>query len=123
MSNRLRSEYEDVLKRDTLRAKYPILQNSRFVDIQLRRVDSLMERTDNPPERITYERDPKDAPLINLVIHVRADFMVARDKHLLVLTDDPVFRHASPQTQVMDPVEFVREMERPRELEQARAVE
>ena len=120
VSNYLRHEYEDILTREKLQKKYPILQNERFVQAQLRRVDALMERVDNPLERITYDRDPKDAPLINLVIHLQADFLITRDKDLLVLNRDPVFRHLCT-TQVVDPVEFLREMERGRETAQRRA--
>ena len=107
VSNYMRHEYEDVLTREKLQKKYPLLQNARLVQAHLRRVDVFMERVDNPPERITYDRDPKDAPPVNLVIHIQADFLVTRDKDLLSLHDDPAFRHLCPNAQILDSVAFL----------------
>jgi len=111
MSDRLRSEYEDILKRPELQERYPILQNERFIQAQLKRVDTFIERIPNPPERITYARDPKDAPVVNLVLHAQASFLISRDKDLLDLNEDPVFLRLCPAGRVVDPVAFVRATE------------
>ena len=75
----------------------------------------------NVPKRVNFPRDPNDADTINLAIERKADFIVSRDADLLDLNDDPTFRHLCPNTRVVDPIEFMREIERRRELEQDRA--
>ena len=78
LSNRLRSEYEDVLRRLSLRGKYKRLLGEEIIAAQLERIDALMHRVPNPPEQIEYPRDAKDAPLINLAIFYDARFAVCR---------------------------------------------
>ena len=112
MSDRLRSEYEQTLQRDDLQDKYPLLQNARLVEAQFLRVDTYIRRVSNPPKRISYQRDPNDEHIINLVIHIQADYLVTRDNDLLDLNHDPVFRNLCQTTEVVDPVDFLRQMER-----------
>lgn len=98
VGNRLRSEYEEVLTREELQRKYPLLQDTEVVAAQLGRIDFLAVRVPNAPERITFPRDPKDAMTINLSIEIAADFIVTRDKDLLDLNDDPTFQWLCPHT-------------------------
>jgi len=111
ISNRLRSEYEEVLRRPALRERFAPLRNPVVVEGQLERIDGLMRRVPNPPEQIEYPRDPKDAPLINLAIFYDARFLVTRDRDLLDLDSDPVLRKRSPALRLVDPVVFLRAVE------------
>lgn len=107
MSNRLRSEYEDVLHRFTERGKYKRILDLDVVEAQLERVDALIRLVPNAPEQIEYRRDPDDAPTINLAIYYDVDFVIARDKDLLVLNNDPVLKKRSPNIRIVDPLTFL----------------
>ena len=110
MSPRLRSEYEEVLRRLARKPKYAHLLNDEIIEVQLARVDAVVRMVPNAPEQIEYRRDPKDAPTINLAIFHEADFIVARDKDLLVLNNDPVFKKRSPRTRVVAPEDFLEQL-------------
>ncbi|MBC8141315.1 MAG: putative toxin-antitoxin system toxin component, PIN family [Armatimonadetes bacterium] len=107
MSNRLRSEYEDVLRRLALLPKYQKFLDEEIVSAQLECVDKIIRLVPNAPEQIEYPRDPDDAPTINLAICYEVDFVLARDKDLLALDTDPVLRKRSPKLRVVDPVTFL----------------
>jgi putative PIN family toxin of toxin-antitoxin system len=107
MNNALRQEYEDVLQRLALLEKYSRLRQGTVIMDQLARADALMERVPNAPKRISYPRDPKDAPTINLAIEIAADFIVTRDADLLDLNDDPTFQRVCPHTRIVNPVTFL----------------
>jgi putative PIN family toxin of toxin-antitoxin system len=115
MSNRLRSEYEDVLRRLALLDKYRMLLRDEDIAVQLERIDATIVLVPNPPLQIVYPRDPNDTDTINLAVFYDVHFLVARDKDLLALNHDPVFQKRSPQARIVTPVEFVQEMERRRE--------
>lgn len=101
VSPRLRSEYEVVLYRDVIRAKYPILIGE-VTDSLLNRMDTKAIFIHPVPSSVSYPRDPKDEPILNLAIHIQADFIVARDKDLLDL-DNQV-----RGIRIVDPVTFLR---------------
>jgi predicted nucleic acid-binding protein len=72
----------------------------------------------NPPTYLIYSRDPDDEPVINLAIHVKATYLVTRDRDLLDLMDltrpeGKEFRERYPGLQVLDPVAFVRALNDP----------
>lgn len=63
-------------------------------------------------EKFRFERDPKDAPYLNLAIALGADYLVSRDKDLLDLmsghTDDcKDFRQRFRNVKVVGPSEFL----------------
>ena len=71
----------------------------------------------NPPPYVTYPRDPDDEPVINLAIHVEADYIVTRDKDLLALSDESqpegrFFRKQFPHLTILDPVAFLQIMQK-----------
>jgi predicted nucleic acid-binding protein len=66
----------------------------------------------NPPPYVGYPRDPDDEMVINLAIHVDAEYVVTRDKDLLVLMDETrpegrFFRKRFPGIAILDPVAFL----------------
>ena len=66
----------------------------------------------NPPPYVNYPRDPNDEPVINLAIHIEADYIVTRDKDLLDLVDENrpegrYFRKRFPNITILDPVAFL----------------
>ena len=109
-SPRVRSEYEDVLKRPAIRAKFPRLTDE-LIEAALQRFDEKATLVPNPPRHVEYPRDPDDEPLINLAIQVRADYLVSRDKDLLDLAEDTAFRERFPFLIIIDPVAFAQELD------------
>lgn len=78
-----------------------------------RLLDGLRRKAVAIPEATThfvYRRDPDDAYVISLAVDAGAHFLVARDKDLLSLEDDPEFRKRFPDLQVLDPVAFLRQL-------------
>lgn len=111
VSPRLRSEWEDVLMRPSLRARNPRLTDAQ-VWAALQRLDERAVMVPNPPTYLVYPRDPNDEPVINLAIHVKATYLVTRDRDLLDLMDTTRpegrdFRRRFPDLQILDPVAFV----------------
>lgn len=110
-SPRLRSEYEDVLARPAIRAKNPQLTDAQ-AEAGLARFDTNAIMVPNPPPYVNYPRDPDDEPVINLAIHVDADYIVTRDRDLLTLMDESLpegqfFRKRFPGITILNPVAFV----------------
>jgi putative PIN family toxin of toxin-antitoxin system len=71
---------------------------------------------DGFPERFAYQRDPDDAPYVNLAIAANATRIVSPDKDLLDLMDPTKpeaaeFQVQFPSLRIVNPVEFLREME------------
>lgn len=69
------------------------------------------------PEKFRFERDPKDAPYLNLAIEAKADYLVSRDRDLLDLmtghtAECKEFRRRFRQIRVIEPVAFLQHMER-----------
>jgi putative PIN family toxin of toxin-antitoxin system len=111
VSPRLRSEYEDTLARPAIRAKNPAVSDAQ-VQAGLARLDQLAIMVPPPPRYVTYPRDPNDEPVINLAIHVNADFIVTRDKDLLTLMDESeqdgmFFRRQFPDLSILSPTAFI----------------
>ena len=68
------------------------------------------------PYKFRFERDPKDAPYLNLAIAARADYLVTRDRDLLDLmtghtAECKEFRQRFRKIRVIEPVEFLRALE------------
>jgi len=68
------------------------------------------------PAVFDYRRDPDDAHYINLALAAQAKLVVSRDRDLLDLMDEQtkegiVFRQRFPQIQILDPVQFIRQLD------------
>lgn len=114
VSSRLRSEFEDVLTRPTIRAKNRLITDAQ-VEAGLARFDSRAVLVPNPPPYVSYPRDPDDEPVLNLAIHVGADYIITRDRDLLDLMDSDrpegrSFRRRFPRLRILDPVAFLEVM-------------
>jgi putative PIN family toxin of toxin-antitoxin system len=114
VSPSLRSEYEDVLYRSSIRAKNIFITDEQ-VNAFLARFDSQTAMVANPPSYVNYARDPDDEPVINLAIHVGADYVVTRDNDLLDLMDEGepdgrFFRRKFPQITFLNPTAFLEAM-------------
>jgi putative PIN family toxin of toxin-antitoxin system len=112
VSPRLRSEYEDVLARPSIRQKNPLVTD-RQVEAGLARFDALAVMVPNAPQYVAYSRYPDDEPVINLAIHVHAGYIVSRDRDLLDLMDDDnpdgrYFTRHFPWLSILAPVAFLR---------------
>ena len=59
---------------------------------------------------VEYLRDPDDEPVLNLAIHVRADYLVVRDKDLLELATDRDFRLLYSFLKIVTPAAFLQEL-------------
>jgi putative PIN family toxin of toxin-antitoxin system len=69
------------------------------------------------PHVMDFPRDPADEPYIDLAIAAKADYLVTRDKDLLSLMTGHSetckhFRRRSRPLQVVNPVVFLRQMDR-----------
>jgi putative PIN family toxin of toxin-antitoxin system len=106
LSGRVREEYEDVLYRPSVRAKNAQLTDERAQAV-LEWLDQEMTLIVHPTRVIEYPRDPKDEPVVNLALTVKADYLVTRDKDLLDLHKSRDFRLLFPFLGVVDPVAFL----------------
>lgn len=105
----VRSEYEEVLTRSSIREKNPILTEER-ARAMLERLDAKAHEVTVLHRYVEYARDPDDDPILNLAIHVRADYLVARDKDLLDLANDRDFRLIYPFLKIVSPEAFLHEL-------------
>lgn len=110
MSDELLQEIRDVLTRPEIRRK-----NARYTDqdieILVDRLERIGKLIADLPAHFRYERDPGDEHLIDLAIEANAEYLVSRDKDLLDLRYDPLFRARYPGLTIADPVEFLKRLE------------
>lgn len=116
LSPHTREEIADVLTRPVIRRKYPHLTDER-ANVMLARLDAHANIVPSVFRSLEYPRDPDDEPVINLAIHVRAHYLVSRDKDLLDLDKSRDFRLLYPFLRIVDPVTFLQEIERIRAVE------
>lgn len=102
VSNRLRSEYEHTLNHPDLRARFPHV-TEEYIAARLQRFDEKALRLVNPPQYVRFERDPNDEPILNLAIHVHADYIVSADRDLLDLGRSAHFQRLYPYLKVVSP--------------------
>ncbi|MFN0167871.1 MAG: putative toxin-antitoxin system toxin component, PIN family [Bryobacteraceae bacterium] len=116
LSEEIVSEIRQVLTRPRVRQKFPALTDAlvgRFLRALSKRAIHIKE----VPYVFTYERDPKDAPYINLSIAAGASHLVSRDADILDLAahgsrEGEILRRQAPQLKIVDPVSFLAEMRR-----------
>jgi putative PIN family toxin of toxin-antitoxin system len=116
LSDDVIDEIRNVLKRPRLRQKFPVLTDE-FVDQFLAALLARSSPAHDVPRVFAYERDPKDEPYINLALAVHAEYLVSRDIDILDLgdTSNPEGQHFQerfPQVKIVDPVTFLREVQR-----------
>lgn len=111
LSAEIVTEIRDVLTRPKTLRKFPLL-TPEWVDTFLHAVVSRALAIANVPTIERLERDPKDEPYLNLAIAAQAKYLVSRDRDLLDLMADQAFRERHPGLLILDPVEFLKELER-----------
>lgn len=120
MSNRLRAEYEQTLRSGlnvALTTDNPKVKErlrcltQDFVESQLDRFDQQANRLVNPPQQVGFKRDPEDEHVLNLAVHVEADFIAAWDSDLRDLDRSPVWREYYPSIRIVPPQALRQEIE------------
>ncbi|MBN1490491.1 MAG: putative toxin-antitoxin system toxin component, PIN family [Phycisphaerae bacterium] len=81
------------------------------VDRLILDLSKYIEPVEDVPADFTYDRDPDDAPYVNLASATNARFLVTRDRDLLDLMSSPPFRRRFPELQIVEPPAFLREIE------------
>jgi putative PIN family toxin of toxin-antitoxin system len=114
LSTAIISELRDVLLRTEVRRRFPVL-SVEFVDVLLARLHRISTFVDPVPARFRFPRDPDDEPYLNLAAHVRAEYLVTRDRDLLDLADSTAdeaqqFRRICPGLKILDPVGLLQEI-------------
>ena len=109
MSPAILTEIRDVLARPKLRKKLPSLTPGRVAAF-LDDVASNAMIISDVPDRFRYDRDPKDEPYVNLALAAGASYLTSRDRDLLDLVEDEVFRQQFPGLTILDPLAFLQEI-------------
>jgi putative PIN family toxin of toxin-antitoxin system len=104
-------EIHDVLRRPSLRERFPRLTEENVNDLLQKLKRHAVEIT-NVPETFRYARDPDDEVYVNLALITNAQYLVTYDKDLLDLMsrgDEEArsFRHRFPGLQIVDPQAFL----------------
>jgi putative PIN family toxin of toxin-antitoxin system len=109
------NEIGDVLTRPDLQHRFPSLTQERY-EILLGRLNEKATFLDSVPATFSYDRDPKDERYINLALAAGAAYLVTRDNDLLDLMKENDagrdFRQSFPSLTILDPVAFLREVEK-----------
>lgn len=116
LSKEILAEVEDVLNRPEIRNHFQTLTDEiveAFL-LRLRRNSQIIRRV---PKKFSYSRDPDDEPYINLAVEIKASFLVSRDNDLLDLmtdygTEAKEFRQRFRRLRVIEPLEFLKEMQK-----------
>jgi putative PIN family toxin of toxin-antitoxin system len=107
ISDAILEEVRDVLGRPRIRAKNPAITDD-FVAKFFSRIKQVASRLEPVPHVFTLPRDPDDEPYLDLAIAVAAGYLVTRDKDLLDLMLDPLFRAHYPGLTILDPAAMLR---------------
>ena len=107
-------EIEEVLSRPRILSRLPHAtseQREAFLGSALAHATYLR----HVPEKFRFERDPKDAPYLNLAIAAGADYLVSRDRDLLDLmtghTDEcKEFRQRFRSLRVIEPITLLQQI-------------
>jgi putative PIN family toxin of toxin-antitoxin system len=116
ISPAVRAEVENVLNRPKVRQKFPSL-TPEAVAAFLLDIDALVRIAGEVPKVVTFPRDPKDEPYLNLAVAAGATRLVTWDNDLLdLMADNPDgtdFRGRFPGLAILTPVAFLREQNQP----------
>ena len=110
------SEIHDVLSRPQIRSRFTTLNDTLVKDF-LTALSSCARIYPEVREHVGFARDPNDEPYLNLAIEAQARYLASRDNDLLDLRNsgDPFavgFRQSFPTLQILEPLEFLREIRR-----------
>lgn len=115
MSEAVLNEIGDVLTRPELQHRLPLLTQERAE----RLLGGLKEKAtflESVPAEFSYDRDPKDEMYINLALAAGPAYLVSRDNDPLDLMKETDtgkdFRQRFPSVTILDPVAFLREVEK-----------
>ena len=103
------AEVRDVLSRPKTQKKFPLL-TTESVEEFVKNVESKAVAIDEVPKAVTFERDLKDEPYLNLAIATGSQYLVSRDKDLLDLMNDKEHCERFPALTILDPVAFLQIM-------------
>ena len=105
------AEVANVLNRPQVRRKFAAL-TPEAVTVFLEDVSRLARSVPQVPSVVTFPRDPKDEPYLNLALAAGAEYLVTWDKDLLDLMNESTvegkaFRQRFPQLTCLTPVAFL----------------
>ena len=107
------AEAVDVLNRPQLRRKFRMLSEQRVREF-LEHAQAVATMVAEVPQLVSFERDPKDKPYLNLALEAGADYLVTWDNDLLSLMGDKSeaidFKSRFPQLCILTPPAFLREV-------------
>lgn len=111
ISNAIVTELDELLHRDSIRRKFTHLDD-RAVSTFLLHLCALSTQVSPMSSGLTFSRDSRDLPYLNLAIQSRAQYLVSRDADLLSipLSDDleaARIRALAPDLRIVDPVAFL----------------
>jgi putative PIN family toxin of toxin-antitoxin system len=123
ISEPILEEVRKVLNRTEVRTALPGITDVR-VEALFRRLDKKAVMVKLVPRVFEYSRDPKDESYLNLAAVTRATYLVSWDKDLLGLmmgydSECKQFRQRFRFLRVIEPVSFLKEVERAREKKQS----
>jgi len=112
LSPAIMAEVRDALSRPQIRRRNPDLDDAA-VEAYLARLAELSPPVADVPRVITYPRDPKDEPYLDLAAHAKAAFLVSFDNDLIDLmaegnADGVRIRALVPGLEVVTPPELLR---------------
>ncbi|MCG3163590.1 MAG: hypothetical protein JMDDDDMK_05029 [Acidobacteria bacterium] len=121
VSEQILREAREVMNRPRLRAKLSGLTDERIEAFFLRLERQALWLRE-VSHKFDFQRDPKDAPYVNLAVAASADFIISRDNDLLDLMsshddDSKEFRQRFRPLKVITPESLLAEVERNRERE------
>jgi predicted nucleic acid-binding protein len=107
LSPELLAEIQDVLNRDSVRAKFPTL-TSEAVQIFIDDVLARGVMYDRVPHAFSWPQHPDDDHLFNLAIHAKARFLVPWETRILKLANDTtpaadLLRQLAPDLAIITP--------------------
>ncbi len=116
--NETLAEVRDVLTRPEVQRRFPRI-SPEWVETFVDNIRSKAVIFSEVPDLVALPRDPKDEPYLNLAVSAAARYLVSRDRDLLDLMFDAAFRARYPDLAILEPVSFLREIERLSEAENA----
>jgi len=112
LSRAVLTEYRSVLRRPSILAKYPELENPRIGDA-IERLLYVSEFHRRVGVRFSFPRDPKDSPFLELAIAASATHLITTDNDMLSLVsgrDDASKRlRQRTATRIVRPEDFISE--------------
>jgi putative PIN family toxin of toxin-antitoxin system len=118
VSEHILEEVRNVLGREEVRAALPQITDVR-IEALFRRLNKKAILARRVPRVFEFSRDTSDEPYLNLAIAINAAFLVSRDRDLLDLKTDSEskqFRRRFRFLKVITPDDFLKEVERARDM-------